>query len=284
MHNYSEEKKVAMASLEFEGYANIWWEQVTSVREENLREPIATWEEMKLEMHTRFVPDHYTRDLFNKLQKLTQGTKSVEEYFKEMELTMMRLKLEEKEEQTMARFFNGLKYPIKRIVEFLPYSTLWDLVHKATRAERQLQEEAKYERTKGFFASRTSSASTTPTLKPSFASLSKPFSKPLQSTTQVPAPSTTTSSKASSAPPKVTCFKCGVQGHKSFECKNTRVMITKDNGTIDYYDEDEYEAFVQAAVAMEADDMGDEEEHVLCTHDTSPSLVVTKVLTTQSKT
>jgi hypothetical protein len=60
-------------------------------------------------------------------------------------------------------------------------------------------------------------------------------------------------------------------------------MITKDNGTIDYYDEDEYEAFVQAAVAMEADDMGDEEEHVLCTHDTSPSLVVTKVLTTHSQ-
>jgi hypothetical protein len=53
---------------------------------------------MKLEMHTRFVPDHYTRDLFNKLQKLTQGNKAVEEYFKEMELTMMRLKLEEKEE------------------------------------------------------------------------------------------------------------------------------------------------------------------------------------------
>jgi hypothetical protein len=46
MHNYSEEKKVAMASLEFEGYANIWWEQVVAVREENLQEPIATWEEM----------------------------------------------------------------------------------------------------------------------------------------------------------------------------------------------------------------------------------------------
>jgi DNA-binding SARP family transcriptional activator len=165
MHNYSEEKKVAMASLEFEGYANIWWEQVTSGREENLREPIATWEEMKLEMHTRFVPDHYTRDLFNKLQKLIQGTKSVEEYFNEMELTMMRLKLEKKEEQTMARFFNGLKFHIKRIIEFLPSSTLWDLVHKATRAEHQLQEEAKHERTKGFFASRTPLASTPTTPK-----------------------------------------------------------------------------------------------------------------------
>jgi hypothetical protein len=30
MHNYSKEKKVAMAFLEFEGYANIWWEQVVA--------------------------------------------------------------------------------------------------------------------------------------------------------------------------------------------------------------------------------------------------------------
>jgi hypothetical protein len=96
MHNYSKEKKVAMASLEFEGYANIWWEQVMAKHEEDLKDPIDTWEDMKLEMQTCFVPDHYNRDLFNKLQKLTQGSKSVEEYYKEMQLTMMRLKLEEK--------------------------------------------------------------------------------------------------------------------------------------------------------------------------------------------
>jgi hypothetical protein len=71
VHNYPEAKKVAVASLEFEDYANVWWEQVVEVHEENLQEPIATWEEMKSEMHKRFVPKHYTRDLFNKLQKLT---------------------------------------------------------------------------------------------------------------------------------------------------------------------------------------------------------------------
>jgi hypothetical protein len=60
-------------------------------------------------------------------------------------------------------------------------------------------------------------------------------------------------------------------------------MITRDNGTVDYYSEGEYEAFVQAVVAIEEDDIGDEEEHVLCTHDTSPSLIVTKVLTTQTQ-
>jgi hypothetical protein len=135
-------------------------EQVMAKHEEDLKEPIDTWEDMKLEMQTRFVPDHYNCDLFNKLQKLTQGTKSVEEYYKEMELTMMCLKLEEKQEQTLARFFNGLNHPIKRIVEFLPYTTVCDLIHKATQAEHQLQDDAKYERTKGFFDSRNSSAST----------------------------------------------------------------------------------------------------------------------------
>jgi hypothetical protein len=207
----------------------------------------------------------------------------VEEYFKEMEMTMMRIKLDKREEQTMARFFNGLNFTIKRIVEFLPCSTLWELVHQASRAEHQVEEDAKYERNKGFFASRNASASTPTTPKPSFATSSKTFSKPPQTTTQADAPPSTASSKASTTPLKVTCFKCGVQGHKSFECKNTRVMITKDNGTVDYYSEGEYEAFIQAVVAIHADDMGDKEEHVLCTHETSPSLVVTKVVTTHSQ-
>jgi len=34
LHNYSEAKKMAMAALEFDDYALIWWEQVLSDREE----------------------------------------------------------------------------------------------------------------------------------------------------------------------------------------------------------------------------------------------------------
>jgi hypothetical protein len=112
----------------------------------------------------------------------------------------------------MARFFNGLNFPIKRIVDFLPYTTLWKLVHQASRTERQFQEDAKYERNKGFFASHNASASTPTTPKPSFATSSKTFSKPPKTTTQAPAPPSTASSKASTTPLKVTCFKCGVQG------------------------------------------------------------------------
>ena len=34
VHNYSEQKKMAMAALEFDGYALIWWEEMLNDREE----------------------------------------------------------------------------------------------------------------------------------------------------------------------------------------------------------------------------------------------------------
>ncbi|KAK1595414.1 hypothetical protein QYE76_007714 [Lolium multiflorum] len=150
IHNYSGAKKVAMASLEFEEYANTWWEQVVTQREEKGEPPIDTWEDMKEEMQARFVPTHYKTDLFNKLQKLKQGTKTVEEFFKEMELTMMRANIQESENQTIARFFNGLNYPIKRIVEFQQYSNMVELVHQASKAERQVNEDIKYSKSKQY--------------------------------------------------------------------------------------------------------------------------------------
>ncbi|KAK1694460.1 hypothetical protein QYE76_011157 [Lolium multiflorum] len=154
IHNYSGAKKVAMASLEFEDYANTWWEQVVTLREEKGEPPIDTWEEMKEEMQARFVSTHYKTDLFNKIQKLKQGTKTVEEFYKEMELTMMRANIQESESQTIARFFNGLNYPIKRIVEFQQYSNMVELVHQASKAERQVNEDIKYSKSKQYFASK----------------------------------------------------------------------------------------------------------------------------------
>ncbi|KAK1681186.1 hypothetical protein QYE76_042034 [Lolium multiflorum] len=137
IHNYSNAKKVPMTSSEFEDYASVRWDELNDKREANLLEPIETWEEMKEVMHTRFVPSHHKRDLFNKLTQLKQSFKSVEEYYKEMHMTMMSANVDEREEQTMARFLNGLNIPVKRIVELLPYTNMVELLHQATRAEYQ---------------------------------------------------------------------------------------------------------------------------------------------------
>jgi hypothetical protein len=89
LHNYEEEMKIVMASLEFQDYVLIWWEQVIERRQEKGEPPITTWTQMKDVMRACFVPTHYSRDLFKKLQLLKQGTKSVEEYYQEMEIAMI---------------------------------------------------------------------------------------------------------------------------------------------------------------------------------------------------
>ena len=82
----------------------------------------------------------------------------VEEYFKEIELAMMRANVQEPAEQTMARFLLGLNHPIKKIAEFQPYSNMVELVHNAIKAERQVQEDNKYAKTKAYFASKSSTS------------------------------------------------------------------------------------------------------------------------------
>ncbi|RDX70633.1 hypothetical protein CR513_50108, partial [Mucuna pruriens] len=73
-------------------------------------------------MRENFMPSFYTIDLYRKLQRLYQGSKSVEEYFKEMKVTLIRVQVVESQEATMARFLN---------------------VHQATKVELQLKRHGK---------------------------------------------------------------------------------------------------------------------------------------------
>ena len=73
---------------------------------------------MKDVMIACFVPTYYNRDLFKKLQLLKQGIKTIEEYYKEIEIAMIQANVTEDDEQTMARLLNGLNHPIKKIADF----------------------------------------------------------------------------------------------------------------------------------------------------------------------
>ncbi|KAL4324320.1 hypothetical protein GQ457_11G023980 [Hibiscus cannabinus] len=138
-HNYSELKKVKLAAIEFMDYALIWWDQLTSNRRRNGERPISTWQEMKAVMRRRFIPTHYHRELFNRLQNLTQGNRSVEDYFKEMEVAMIRANIDEDREATMARFLAGLDPNIASVVELQHYVEIDDMVHMAMKVEKQLK-------------------------------------------------------------------------------------------------------------------------------------------------
>ncbi|KAL3575141.1 hypothetical protein D5086_023242 [Populus alba] len=93
-----------------------WEKKGVISRRRNEELPIQTWGEMEVLMRRRFVPNHYYRDLYMKLQGLNQGYKTVDEYHKEMEIAMIRANVVEDREATMARFLNGLNRDIANMV------------------------------------------------------------------------------------------------------------------------------------------------------------------------
>ena len=188
---------------------------------------------MKEVMRARFVPTHYTRDLFKKLQVLKQGTKSVEEYYKEMEIAMIRANVKEAEEQTMARFLNGLNHPIKKIADFQPYSNLLELVHQATKAERQVQDDFKYSKysSRQYGSNTQASPSTAPSTRVTPTSGGPSSSKyPTTSSSRPPSSNYKPRASTSTTPPtdataktsSIQCFTCKGRGHKTFECPPKR--------------------------------------------------------------
>lgn len=68
-------------------------------------------------MKKRFVPNHYYREIHQKLQSLYQGSRSVEDYHKEMEILMIMANVVEDREATMAWFLNGLNREIANVVK-----------------------------------------------------------------------------------------------------------------------------------------------------------------------
>jgi hypothetical protein len=136
LYEYLAEKKAKLAAIEFKGYAITWWNQICTEYHRVGHDRI-TWEDMKREMRRRFVPAYYSRDLHLKLKRLVQGNHSVDAYFQELEMCLLRTGITEAEESTMARFLVGLNKPIADKVDMKNYTCLTDLVHFAKRVERQ---------------------------------------------------------------------------------------------------------------------------------------------------
>uniref|UniRef100_A0A2N9H063 RNA-directed DNA polymerase n=1 Tax=Fagus sylvatica TaxID=28930 RepID=A0A2N9H063_FAGSY len=224
-HNYSEEKKVKLAVIEFTDYAIIWWDQLVMNRRRNHERAIETWEEMRAIMRRRFVPSHYYRDLYQKLQSLTQGYRSVDDYYKEMEIALIRANVEEDREATMARFLNGLNRDIANVVELQHYVELEDMVHMAMKVERQLKRKG---------TARYTSVSNA-TWKSKWDRNDPAEAKRKTEPPKGKDEGTSNKPKVESQPSRnrdIKCFKCLGSGHIASQCPNRQVMIMRDNGEV----------------------------------------------------
>jgi len=75
----------------------------------------------------RFVPNHYYSDFYLKLQGLNQGSRYIDEYFKGIEIAMIRANVIEDREATTARFLNRLNRDITNVVELQDFVELEDM-------------------------------------------------------------------------------------------------------------------------------------------------------------
>ena len=57
----------------------------------------------------------------------------MEEYYKEIEVAMVRANIEEDQDATMARFLMGLNQEIQNVVELQHYMEFEDMVHMAIK-------------------------------------------------------------------------------------------------------------------------------------------------------
>lgn len=71
---------VPLIASRFKNRAMAWWQQIKELRHRAGKPRIDTWERLKKHMRRAFLPYNYERTLYNKLQTLRQGSRSVDEY------------------------------------------------------------------------------------------------------------------------------------------------------------------------------------------------------------
>ncbi|XP_071909708.1 uncharacterized protein [Coffea arabica] len=197
-------------------------------------------------MRKCFIRGYYHVDLHHKLQTLTQGSMIVEDYFKEMEMAMMRADVREDEEATMARFARGLRAEIGDVVELQHYLNMGELLDKAVKMERRLKRRGTTCQNPNFQSRNCRSSTIRSENTTSFAQNSSKPSGAMKPNASFPKPTPRDGFKANQEAPKprncdTKCFKCQGFGHIASQCPNQRVMLMMPKGEMLTDEEDEYE-------------------------------------------
>ncbi|XP_051113149.1 uncharacterized protein LOC127239159 [Andrographis paniculata] len=224
-----EQQKLRVAVMEFSDYALSWWDQ-TNLSRRRQREPlVGTWNKLRGLMQRKFVPPHHHHEVLRKLEGLKQGSRTVDEYHKELEMLLKQADVDDDPERIMARFFNGLNQEIADSLEMYHYVDFENMVHQAIKLERQLKK-----KTKVHIHQRT----------PQPTNMSKPQPPSTASKGKESAVAASSQSKGTTSSPnngsttrthELFCFKCQGQGHFANQCPNKRTMII--TSTRDYVSE-----------------------------------------------
>ena len=136
-HGISEMKRVELTLKKFSGYALSWWKQLQKDHLALGVDYICSWDTMKRVMRHRFIPLYYEKKLYKRLKGFIKGSRTVKEYYNEMEKLLIWTKTQESDEAKMERFLHGLNAEISDFVEVFPSAMISDVVHRVMRVENK---------------------------------------------------------------------------------------------------------------------------------------------------
>lgn len=145
VNNLSKEKKSCYVIAYFEGYGNTWWDYTKRFGDMLIGGQPPPWEILKRLMNERYFPEYYRYDLFSKLHNLSQGCKSVMDYYDEFQ--QLALKLDHRGKQVqydIIRFKVGLNRDISSHLTLYKFEIINSIFQEAMESKRENKEKTAY--------------------------------------------------------------------------------------------------------------------------------------------
>ncbi|GJV37311.1 putative reverse transcriptase domain-containing protein [Tanacetum coccineum] len=130
-------KRVLLIATKLRGRASAWWQQLKLTRERVGKPRITSWQKMKKCMWANFIPHNYQRKMYQWLQNLKQGSKSVKDYTTEFYQLIARNDIQETKDQLVSQYIGGLRVQIIDFVNMFDPMTLFDAYQRALAFETQ---------------------------------------------------------------------------------------------------------------------------------------------------
>ena len=171
-------------------------------------------------MRARFVPPPSRKEHLLKFQRLPQGHRTVDDYFKYFETTLTKMNMHANEESKIKWSISGLRRNIREFVELNKYSILKKVVRVAIKVESYLLKTTfKHTHDDGFYKSSKKDEKLSPKLSPSN------ISNATFSNQQVSTKNSSTSPKSFTKTSKIKCFKFLGFGHIALHCPQKRTLM-----------------------------------------------------------
>ncbi|KAI3526019.1 hypothetical protein L1887_05170 [Cichorium endivia] len=211
-----ENKRVSLIATRLRGRASAWWQQLKLTRDRLGKSKILTWRKMKKCLRSNFLPHNFQRMMYQRLQNLKQGPKSVDDYTTEFYQLIARNDIQETEEQLVARYIGGLR------IQIMDSVNLFDPISISEAHQRALAFEKQNRRVGGSSSSAiVGGSSGSGTMVPRFT----PSQQKPRGSSAGPTPKGASTSG-------LKCFNCGETGHRQSECKTAgkRHLFTEAEG------------------------------------------------------